>query len=319
MKKWILWAAVLAVAAMVPAYAADNDDEDKGEDTRPFVSIDKEHIVNKTGISTANFSTLIDRLNNDLVESGLYRVMDMEDALKAIQRDEKMSVLGDGEAAGTNIKTPAFFVGMTITSFGWARAASQNALTGAVAAHEQAKVELILKIVDGRTAETIKSKNIDGSASGAATTAANVKEQVLQAACKTAVQKIVYELIKLTPFGVLDVENGVVSLDVPGSLRIMGKPVLPGTQFTVSKKGRGKKSKRTGKVTYSEQQVALVGVTAVGEESCTAKILSGAIPPIGDDEDTQYDPYIVKINEGATAPSPMVAPPPPPPGDGAPF
>ena len=318
MKKWMLWAAVLAVAAMVPAYAAD-DDEEKGEDTRPFVSIDKEHIVNKTDNPTANFSSLIDRLNNDLVETGLYRVMDMEDALRVIQRDEKMSVVGDGKGGGTNIETPAFFVGMTITTFGRTSAASQNPLTGAVAGTELAKVELILKVVDGRTGETVKSKNIDGSAGGTATAASNLREQVLQKACQTAVQKIVYELVKLTPFGVLDVENGVVSLDVPGSLKIMGKPVLPGTQFTVSKMGKGKKSKRTGKVTRSEQQIAVVAVTSVGEDSCSAKILTGSIPPIGDDEEKQYDPYIVKINEGATAPSPTVAPPPPPNGDAAPF
>ena len=123
-------------------------------------------------------------------------------------------------------------------------------------------------------------------------------------------EKIVYELIKLTPFGVLDVENGVVSLDVPGSLKIMGKPVQPGTQFVVSKLGKGKKSKRTGKVTRSEKQVAVVSVTTVGEDSCSAQILSGAITPIGDDEDTQYDPYIVKINEGSAAtPVPAAAAP----------
>ena len=48
----------------------------------------------------------------------------------------------------------------------------------------------------------------------------------------------------------------------------------------------------------------MVSVTSVGEDSCSAQILSGAIVPIGDDEDTQYDPYIVKINEGATATPP---------------
>jgi len=305
--KWMLVAAAVSAVA-VPAWA---DDDEKGEDTRPYVSINQEDVVNKTDNKTANFSALIDRLNNDLVETGLYRVMSMDDAMKAVKKADQMSVIADDGGGGTKIATPGFFVGMTITTYGLTAAGSQNALTGAVTGTEVAKIELILKVVDARSGETIKSKNIDGSAVGQVTGAAsNLREQVLQSATKKACEKIVYELIKLTPFGVLDVENGVVSLDVPGSLKIMGKPVQPGTQFVVSKLGKGKKSKRTGKVTRSEKQVAVVSVTTVGEDSCSAQILSGAITPIGDDEDTQYDPYIVKINEGAAAtPVPAVAAP----------
>ncbi len=314
--KWVLVAAAVS-AATAPAWA---EDDEKGEDTRPYVSINQEDIVNKTPNKTANFSSFIDRLNNDLVETGLYRVMSMEDAMKAVKKADQMSVIADDGGGGTKIATPGFFVGMTITTYGVTDAASQNALTGAATGSRVAKIELILKVVDARTAETIKSKNIDGSAVGQVTGAAsNLREQVLQSAMKKACEKIVYELIKLTPFGVLDVENGVVSLDVPGSLKIMGKPVQPGTQFVVSKLSKGKKSKRTGKVTRSEKQVALVSVTSVGEDSCSAQILSGAITPIGDDEDTQYDPYIVKINEGAAAtPIPAAAAPAPDNG-AAPF
>lgn len=300
--KWILCAAAVSAMA-VPLWA---EDDEKGEDARPYVSINQEDVVNKTDNKTANFSALIDRLNNDLVETGLYRVMSMEDAMKVQKKAEQMSVIADDGGGETKVATPGFFVGMTITTYGLTSAAAQNALTGSITGTEVGKIELILKVVDARTGETIKSKNLDGTATGQVTDAAsNLREQVLQKATKTACQKIVYELIKLTPFGVLDVENGVVSLDVPGSLKIMGKPVQPGTQFVVSKLGKGKKSKRTGKVTRSEKQVAVVSVTSVGEDSCSAQILSGAITPIGDDEDTQYDPYIVKINEGATAAPPL--------------
>ena len=307
--------ALSALALFVsPAWA---DDDEEGEDTRPFVSINQEDVVNKTDNKKANFSALVDRLNNELVNTGLYRVMNMEDAMKAVKKADQMSVIGDDGGGGTKITTPGFFVGMTITTYGLTTSGSKNPLTGSLTGTVSAKIELILKVVDARTAETIKSKNIDGSSLGQVTDAAsNLREQVLQSATKKACEKIVYELIKLTPFGVLDVEDGVVSLDVPGSLKIMGKPVQPGTQFVVSVLGKGKKSKRTGKVTRSEKKVAVVSVTSVSEDSCSAKILEGAIPPIGDDEDTQYDPYIVKINEGAAA-----APPPPPssyPG-GSPF
>lgn len=312
--KWMLCAAA-ASAAVLPTFGADDDE--KGEDTRPYVSINQEEVVNKTDNATANFSALIDRLNNDLVNTGLYRVMNMEDAVKAFKKADQMSVIAEDGGGGTKITTPAFFIGMTITTYGLTSTGTRDALTGSVTGTELAKVELILKVVDGRTGETIKSKNIDGSAMGQVTDAAsNLREQVLQAATKKACEKIVYELVKLTPFGVLGVENGIVSLDVPGTLKIMGKPVQPGTQFAVSKLGKGKKSRRTGKIAHTEVQVAVVGVTAVSEESCSARILSGAIPPIGDDEDTQYDPYIVKINEGAVAPVP---PAPAPVPDAAPF
>lgn len=320
MNKLLKWMFCVAAVSAVALPVCGADDDEKGEDTRPYVSINQEDIVNKTDRPTANFSALIDRLNNELVNTGLYRVMNMEDAVKAIKKDEQMSVIGDEGGGKTKITSPAFFIGMTITTYGLTSAGTRNALTGSVTGTEVAKIELILKVVDGRTGETIKSKNIDGSAVGQVTDAAsNLREQVLQAASKKACEKIVYELVKLTPFSILDVENGVVSLDVPGTLKIMGKPVQPGLQFTVSKLGKGKKSKRTGKITRSEKQVALVGVTSVTEESCSAQILSGAIPPIGDDEDTQFDPYIVKINEGNTIQAPVVPVTPPPSDTAAPF
>ena len=313
-------AVALSALALFVSHAWAEDDDEPGQDTRPYVSINQEDIVNKTDNKTANFSALIDRLNNDLVNTGLYRVMSMADAMKAIKKADQMSVISDDGGGGTKITTPAFFVGMTITTYGLTTSSSKNPLTDSRTGTVSAKIELILKVVDARTAETIKSKNIDGSSLGQVTDAkSNLREQVLQSATKKACEKIVYELIKLTPFGVLDVENGVVSLDVPGSLKIMGKPVQPGTQFVVSVLGKGKKSKRTGKVTRSEKQVAVVGVTSVSEESCSAKILSGAIPPIGNDEDTQYDPYIVKINEGAAAPVPPQPAPPSQDNGASPF
>lgn len=311
--KWMLCIAA-ALSTVCSVWA---DDDEKGEDTRPYVSIDKREIINKTDNKAAHFRTLIDRLNHELVETGLYRVMNTEDMVRALDKKGEFSIAADDGGAKMNISTPAFFICMTITTYGLTTMGSQNALTSSITQSQISKIELILKIVDARTGETIKSKNIDGYATGQVTGAnSNMSEQTLQAACKKVCEKIVYELIKLTPFSVLDIENGVVSLDVPGTLKIMGKPVQPGLQFVVSKLSKGKKSKRTGKVARSEKQVAIVGISSVGEESCSAQIISGAIPPIGDDEDTQYDPYIVKINEGATA---KPVQPPPPGNDAAPF
>lgn len=315
--KWILCVAA-ALAMVCPVWA---EDDEKGEDTRPYVSIDKRQIINKTDNKTANFSTLIDRLNHELVETGLYRVMNTEDMVRALNKKDEFSVAADDGGGKMNISTPGFFVCMTITTYGLTTMGGQNPLTGSVTQAQISRIELILKIVDARTGETIKSKNIDGTAEGQVTNAnSNMSEQTLQKACKEVCEKIVYELIKLTPFSVLDVENGIVSLDVPGTLKIMGNPIRPGLQFVVYRLGKRKKSKRTGRVTRSQDQVAVVGISSVGEESCSAQFISGAIPPVGTDEDTQYDPYVVKINEGATTEKPVQQPiPPPPEPPGAPF
>ena len=294
-------------AALVTAQPVWAEDDEPGEDMRPYVSIDQDKIVNKTDNKEAHFEGLIDRIKTELLETGLYRVMSMEDALKIQQDQMKWAVIADDNGGETKVKTPGFFVSMSILTYGVSSAVGQNPLTGVVTGQETAKIELILNVVDARTGEMIKSKNISGSAAGSASVSANLTEQVLQTASKKAVEKIVYELIKLTPFAILDVEDGVVNVDVPGSLKIMGRPIQPGSQFVVSKLGKGKKSRRSGKVTYSEKQVAVLAITSVGEDSCSAVILQGAehLVPIGDDEDTQYEPYIVKINEGSVAPPPV--------------
>ena len=284
-------------AAVLPVWSNANEN---GEDKRPLVSISQEDVINKTG-KAVNFNTLINHLNNDLVETGIYRVMSMDDILKAVRKADQMSVIAD-DGNGTKITTSGFFIGLTITAYDMNVVGSMTAIMGATVANESARIELILKVVDALTGETIKTQRLEGKATGQVIGGSgSSREQIYQEALKNVCAGVVYELVKLTPFGVLDVENGLVLLDVPGSLKIRGMPIQIGTQFAVSKLGRGKKSKRTGKVTHTEKQVAVVSVTSIGADSCSAQIISGSIAPIGDDEDTQYDPYIVKINEGAAA------------------
>ena len=71
MKKCLLFASVLAFT-VAPLWAAD-DEEEQGKDTRPYVSINQEDIVNKTDNPGANFKGLIDRLNNELFENARNR------------------------------------------------------------------------------------------------------------------------------------------------------------------------------------------------------------------------------------------------------
>ena len=279
--------ALSALALLVsPAWADDEDDEREGPDPRPFVSIDAAHIENKTDNKAANFSSLIDRLNNALTETGLWRVMDMKDMADAIKKNDQLALAANAKKVD-DFETPGWMLKLAITTYGVASTASRNALTGGTTKHEQGKVELILRVVDQK-GETLKSKNISGQSYGNATAAANLKEQVLQDANKKACNLIVAALIEMTPFYIADIEGGVVNVDI-------GKPtVRVGQVLRVMKQGKGRKSKRTGKVTKSEIEVARLQIVSATDEMSQARILGGEIKP-GDDEDDPYKKYVVRF------------------------
>ena len=70
---------------------------------------------------------------------------------------------------------------------------SQNAFMGAVVDTELAKVEMILRIVDARTGETVKSRNVVGSATGQVLGAvSSLRKQILDNAMEQVRKKIVY-------------------------------------------------------------------------------------------------------------------------------
>lgn len=303
---------IFATALLCSSFAfAEDDDVEEGPDTRSIVYLQADMIENKTDNKSANFSGLIDRLENALVECGVYRVSNSISISRGAKDDDQFSVVADDGGKKSAIETPSMKIYMTIMTYGFA-AASGTDMYGQGSATQEAKVELILKVIDWRTKETLKTKNIARSAKGTATAKANLVEQVLQAANKKVVDDIVDELIKLTPFNVLDVEKGEVVVDVPASR------VKPGSQLSVFKKGKKIKNKRTGKVTAKESRVATIGVVTIGEDSVTCKLLDGKIEPDEEaDEGSEYDKYIVRIPDTAAsvqvpapvAPAPSAADP----------
>ena len=313
MKKlaYVLSALALFVS---PAWAEDDEDEEAGPDPRPFVSIDAAHIENKTDNRSANFSSLIDRLNNALTETGLWRVMDMKDMADAIKKNDQLALAANAKKLD-NFETPGWMIKLAITTYGVASAKSQDPLMGGVTKHEQGKVELILRVVDQK-GETLKSKNITGQSYGNAAAAANLKEQVLQDANKKACNMIVAALIEMTPFYISDIEDGVVNVDI-------GKPTVKvGQVLRVMKQGKGKKSKRTGKVTKSEKEVARIQIVSATDELSQAKIIGGEIKPDEDDEDDPYKKYIVRFvdsEQDKMNTPPAAAAPVPSDNGGAPF
>ena len=256
------------------------------------------------------FKSLVDRLNNALTETGLWRVMDMKDLADALKKNDQMALAANAKKVD-DFETPGWMIKMSVTMYGVASAMSQNALMGNVTSHEQGKVELILRVIDQK-GETLKSKNISAQSYGNASTAANLKEQVLQDANKKACNLIVAALIEMTPFYISDIEDGVVNLDI-------GKPTVQvGQVMRVMRQGKGKKSKRTGKILRTEKEVARIQVISATDEMSQAKVLGGEIKP-GDDEDDPYKKYVVRFADPAQ--DRMNTPPPPPPAatDAAPF
>lgn len=287
------------------AFAGDDDEDVKdGPDTRPVVFVDAKAIENKTDNPKANFNGLIDRLDNGLTECGIYRVLNSKSVSVGTADDDVFKVVGDDGGKESKIETPALKIYMTIMQYGFAKAAGTD-MYGKSSATQQAKIELILKVVDMRTKETLKSKNIARSATGTTSVEANLTEQVLQEANKQVVNDIIAELVKITPFNVLDVEKGEVVVDVPSNR------VKPGQQLTVYKKGKKIKNKRTGKVTAKESQVATIGVVTLSEDSVTCKLLNGEIKPDEDaEEGSEYDKFIVRIPDAPAVPvAPVAAPP----------
>ena len=279
------------------------------------MSIDAEHIENKTDNKSANFSSLIDRLNNALTETGLWRVMDMKDMADAIKKNDQLALAANAKKLD-DFETPGWMIKLAITTYGVASAKSQDALMGNVTSHEQGKVELILRVVDQK-GETLKSKNITGQSYGNAAAAANLKEQVLQDANKKACNLIVAALIEMTPFYIADIEDGVVNVDI-------GKPTVKvGQVLRVMKQGKGKKSRRTGKVTKTEKEVARIQIISATDELSQAKIIGGEIKPDEDDEDDPYKKYIVRFvdpeQDKSNVPPATPAAPATPDDGGSPF
>ena len=303
-----------SLLCVTAAFASDDDEEETdGPDTRPVVFVDVKAIENKTDNPNANFNGLIDRLDNGLTECGIYRVLNAKSISAGTADDDIFKVVGDDGGKESKIETPALKIYMTIMQYGFAKAAGTD-MYGKSSATQQAKIELILKVVDMRTKETLKSKNIARSATGTAMAEANLTEQVLQEANKQVVNDIIAELVKITPFNVLDVENGEVVVDIPSNR------VKPGQQLVVYKKGKKLKNKRTGKVTAKESQVATIGVVTLFEDSVTCKLLNGEIKPDEDaEEGSEYDKFIVRIPDAPAAPVTPVATPPTASSAAAPF
>ena len=261
---------LVTAGVLFGAYSAFAEEE---QDTRPRVCIDTKKIVNKTTSRKANFSALIDRLNHELVQSGMYRVIRMADLESTLTDNEKFAVAADDGGKQSSIKTPGYFIRLTVTQYGFSKERQTDVLYGSASLTEVATVELILTLVDMKTAETVSSRNIKRTVAASVAVGAggaksgNYAEQSLQSACQLVCQDIIKELVKFTPFHVMDVNGHEIMIDAPPSLAKVG------TLFDIFKPGRAIRNRRTGKVTRRETKLCTISITSVSEDGCTGRVV----------------------------------------------
>ena len=270
MKTAKLLLALFSFMGVIISLAANTTD---GPDMRPMVCIEKDKIQNRTDNKRANFIAMVDRLNHELVQCGLFRVIEMQNLADALKDNEKFAAVADDGGKGTAIKTPGFFIRMNILRYGISSERQVDRLYNKSKLSEVATVELILLVVDMRTSQTVKSVNIKRqatasvSAVGISRKVGNYREQALQEACQYVCQDIVKELIKLTPFYVMDVEGASIMIDAPNT-------VAPaGSLFDIFKTGKAIRNRRTGKVTRRETKICTIRITVPGEDGCKGEIV----------------------------------------------
>ena len=271
------------------------------QDMRPRVCIEDKKIVNKTDDPKANFSGLIDRLNHELVQCGMYRVMRMADFEATLVDNEKFAVAADDGGKKTNIKTPGFFIRMTVMQYGFSKEKRTDLLYGNKSLNSVATVELILTLVDMNTAETVASRNIkrtaiaNVNASVGESKFGNYSEQSLQSVNQYVCQDIIKELVKYTPFYVMDVNGQEIMIDAPPSLAKVG------SLFDIFKTGKAIRNRRTGKITRRETKLCTISITSVSEDSCTGRIIQ-----VYAQEPVQVD-YIVRPSTAVVVQQPAPA------------
>jgi len=271
----------LALSALFAVRAAADEPV---RDMRPIVCIDVKNFVNKTDNKRANFSALVDRVNHEFVQTGLYRVLNLADAGEVMQKDDVFKVISDEGGNKVSIPVPGWLVRFTVVQYGVHKSSAVDRVTGAKSELDAATVEVILSIVDMRTGETIISKNLPPATCGiprrtarGARQRGNYQEQALQAACREVALQTVQALIINTEFFLMDVTGGNIEVDIPASV------AKPGQLFTVYRYGRARVSKRTGKKSFRKIPIGKIVLTKCDEESAMARPVGAFASPITTD------------------------------------
>lgn len=307
----------LSLALPANALAADDEEDDgltEGKDTRKVILIMNDSIVDKTEHANtkraSNFSSFVERLSHEFVTTGMYRIILESSIAQTLGNNGKLGVVRneDDETDGRGIPRHDYNIALTIVQYGFAGRIDINKF-GNKTQRNEAIVEVILQVSDGRTGEIMKSYHYKDSAQLSSTGGGNLQEQALQTANAKVARKVVRDFLTFTPIYILGYEGGTYTLDASPQAYPLN------TMLTVRTKGKRVKSRRTGKITHTRgKDVAILQVTSKAEDVIGATLVSGAIKPDHNaEEGEEYYKYEAFLTGSEAAPV-TVNPPPAQPG-----
>lgn len=295
MKKLSYFVAALAVLS-VPFHLCAAEKE--AADRRPVVLLDQKDVVDRTKDAseagsyghknkTQDMTTevdrnmILDKVEGILTDIGIYRVVSKKSIERSIQEQELFAFLSGESNKEVPLKVPAYRMEVAILQY----QATENEVTFQYKKrkrHEQtdvtrsAVVEIMFKIVDISTRESVLAEKFISEKSGKQSfkeRSGRIGElqtsgKYLSDALEEVMGKFRESLRNLAPIHIVAcTDDGVLTLDASSAM------VKVGDVLKVFSLGTAVVSKRTGKTTRMETEVATIRVTAANEDTSTAEFV----------------------------------------------
>lgn len=291
MKSLVHVTAMLAAVAFVVNAIAD----DSG-DRRPVLLLDIKDVIDKTpavhqasglghrgGIAAesggVNKKGILDEVEKVLSDIGSYHVVSKSSIERSIQEKELFDFLNGQGSKEVKLRVPAYRMEIDVLQYR-TEAKSETYQYRKKKTHmrtditQSASVEILFKIIDIKTSEAIFAENFSSQKggnqsfmekSGKVGDAKGVNAYLSQAFAEV-MQAFREKLIETQPIHILGcTDDGVLTLDAVTPV------VNTGDLLKVYSLGVPITSKRTGKTTRSETEVATIRVTSANTESSTAE------------------------------------------------
>lgn len=269
-------------------------DDTRPHDNRAVLLIDVRDIKNRTK-AQVDLSGLADRLEDVMSDSGIYRVLTKKSLERSIQEKELFEFLSEGKIDEAKLNVPGYRAELTVLQ--WSTDTNTSTSTEKKKHHfhrssktektvetRTARVEIMFKVTDlrnhGETVFTDKflaevsdrsvAKVRSGRKGKSNRSGKGLREEdvYLSDAIDKVMEDFCEKLKDIQPYHIIACsDDGVLTLDAPASI------VKIGDVLRVFSLGQTVVSKRTGKVTRSETEVASIRVTAANEEGSTAEFV----------------------------------------------
>ena len=295
MKKLFYFAVAFAALAF-PRHlcAAEGVDSDR----RPVVLLDKKDVVDRTKATSGavrsgarsrtqdlsgkvELGMILDKVEGVLTDVGIYRVISKKSIERSLQEQELFAFLSGESNKEVALKVPAYRMEVAVLQY---RAEEKEEKFDykkrnhhtQVDVTREAEVEIMFKIVDISTRESVlaekfiskKSEKQSFKERSGKIGELKAVDSYLSDALDEVMGKFKESLKKLAPIHIIAcTDEGVLTLDVPSSL------VKVGDVLKVFSLGPAVVSKRTGKTTRAETEVATIRVTATNEDNSTAEFV----------------------------------------------